>query len=172
MIKHGVVFPTVNLTTPNPTIRWAEHRMRVPVVPEKLNVISPSGRALIAMSSSGIGGANGHCVIEAPTPNVDSVSRIWSCHWPSLPSLLLVGGLSPRSATAVGESLTNLPADTDLVSIGRIFGRRSRSMLWRSYAVFGDGQVPRFSEASAVPRTPPEIVFILSGQGPQYWNSQ
>lgn len=169
MIEHGVVLPTVNLTTLNPTIHWAEHRMRVPVVPEKLTTHSPSGRALIAMSSSGIGGANGHCVIEAPTDRANA-SHIWSS--PLLTTLFLVGGLSPRSTTAVGESLTNLPTDTDLMGVGRVHGRRSRSMLWRSYSVFADGHVPRFSEVSAVPRTPPEIVFVLSGQGPQYWNSQ
>ncbi|KAH9840995.1 thiolase-like protein [Rhodofomes roseus] len=56
IIERGVILPTVNLSVPNPAIRWEEYKMRVPVAPEKLIVRSPSGRALIAMSSSGIGG--------------------------------------------------------------------------------------------------------------------
>lgn len=172
IIEHGVILPTVNLSVPHPSIRWEEHKMRVPVVPEKLTVRSPSGRALIAMSSSGIGGANGHCVIEGHPSNTDNVSRIWSCEDSMIPSLLIAGGLSPRSASAVGESLKSVAADRDRACIGRALGRRARSMLWKSYSVALSGQIPRFSDPVLSPKVQPNVVFVFSGQGPQHWNSQ
>ncbi|KZT71132.1 ketoacyl-synt-domain-containing protein [Daedalea quercina L-15889] len=170
IIEHGVIPPTVNFTVPNPAIHWAEHRMRVPVTPEKLSIRSPSGRALIAMSSSGIGGANGHCVIEAYSSNPDGFPRMWACESSTVPSLLLACGLSPRAATAVGESIKGTHTDQDRKRISLALGRRARSMVWRSYSVVSDGQVPRFSEPILVPKAAPEIVFVFSGQGPQHWN--
>ncbi|TFY55679.1 hypothetical protein EVJ58_g8093 [Rhodofomes roseus] len=170
IIEYGVIPPTVNLTVPNPAIRWADHNMRVPVTPEKLSIRSSSGRALIAMSSSGIGGANGHCVIEAHAPNTDAVARLWSCDRSIIPLLLIAGGLSPRSASAVGESLKTILADRDRACIGRILGRRSRSMLWKAYSVSPDGQIPLFAEPVLTPKAAPEVVFVFSGQGPQHWN--
>ena len=146
--------------------------MRAPIASEKLKIRSPSGRALIAMSSSGIGGANGHCVIESWPPKAEEIPRMWSCTSSTVPSLLLACGLSPRSATAVGESLKSLPTDHDLKRVGRALGRRARSLLWKSYSVIADGKASRFSEPVLTPKTTPEIVFVFSGQGPQHWNSQ
>ncbi|KAH9918099.1 ketoacyl-synt-domain-containing protein [Fomitopsis serialis] len=170
IIEHGVIPPTVNCTIPNPAIKWTEHNMRVPVTPEKLSIRSPSGRALIAMSSSGIGGANGHCVIEAHAPDVDGTPQLWAYQSSVIPSLLIIGGLSPRSASAVGESLKALTAEQDHKDMDRALGRRARSMLWKAYAVTPDGQTPRFSEPALTPKTAPEIVFVFPGQGPQHWN--
>ena len=175
IIEHGVIPPTVNLTVPNPAIRWEEHKMRAPVVPEKLKIHSPSGRALIALSSSGIGGANGHCVVESHPSNAVVVRRMWSCQDSVVPTLLLACGLSPRSAIAIGESLKSLPADRNLKRVGRALGRRARSLLWRSYSVLSDGssgKTPRFSEPVLTPKATPEVVFVFSGQGPQHWNSR
>ncbi|KAH9934268.1 putative polyketide synthase [Fomitopsis serialis] len=170
IIEHGVIPPTVNFSVPNPAIRWKEHNMRVPVAPENLSIRSPSGRALIAMSSSGIGGANGHCVIEAHASNTDGVPRMWSCERSIIPSLLIAGGLSPRSTSAVGESLKSISADRDRTRVGRALGRRVRSMLWKAYSVTPEGQIPRFSEPVLTPKVAPEVVFVFSGQGPQHWN--
>ncbi|KAH9926041.1 uncharacterized protein B0H18DRAFT_954918 [Fomitopsis serialis] len=146
--------------------KWTEHNMRVPVTPEKLSIRSPSGRALIAMSSSGIGGANGHCVIEAHAPDVDGTPQLWAYQSSVIPSLLIIGGLSPRSASAVGESLKALTAEQDHKDMDRALGRRARSMLWKAYAVTPDGQTPRFSEPALTPKTAPEIVFVFPGRAP------
>lgn len=145
--------------------------MRVPITPEKLPVLSSSGRALIAMSSSGIGGANGHCVIEAHPSNINGLLRMWAHDSSTIPSLMIAGGLSPRSAVAIGESLKNIAADPHQRRLRRALGRRARSMPWRSYAITQDGNIPLFSEPLLTPKTTPEVVFVLSGQGPQHWNS-
>ena len=148
--------------------------MRAPVASEKLKIRSPSGRALIAMSSSGIGGANGHCVVESYPPNAAGETLMWYRESSPIPSLLFACGLSPRSASAVGESLKRLPADRDLKRVGRALGRRARSLLWKSYAVLSDvfdGKTPRFSEPVLTPKTTLKLVFVFSGQGPQHWNS-
>ncbi|KZT66436.1 hypothetical protein DAEQUDRAFT_739999 [Daedalea quercina L-15889] len=169
-IEHGIILPTVNLSVPNPAINWKEHNMRVPVTPEKLDIRSSSGRALIAMTSYGIGGANGHCVVEAPTSNINGMLGFWAHRSPVVPLLLIAGGLSPRSASAVGEKLKDVATKRDCMHVGRALGRRARSMLWRAYSVVQEGQVPRFSEPLLAPKIAPQLVFVFSGQGPQHWN--
>ena len=123
------------------------------------------------MTSSGIGGANGHCVIEGPPSIVHHSSSFWTENG-EVPALLIAGGLSPRSVVAVGESLLNILETGDELALARIYGRRARSMTWRSFAVAKHGSVAKFSEAAIVPKTRAPIVFVFSGQGTQYWQSE
>ena len=183
ILERGVIPPNVNLKTLNPSIRWREYRLRVLMEPELLRTRSQSGRPLVAMTSSGIGGANGHVVIEGAPPQ-----RHWRQFWSErsfsrIPVLLVAGGLSPRSAIAVGEALSREMDTRDRVklpffSLGRTLGRRARSMTWRSWAVVGGGApdmlpdvAPRFSDPILSPKTRPPIVFVFSGQGSQHFNS-
>ncbi|KIJ47810.1 hypothetical protein M422DRAFT_248376 [Sphaerobolus stellatus SS14] len=95
IFRTGVIPPNVNLTTLNPRIKWDEYRLRVPVEQTPLPCRSKTGRSLIALSSSGIGGSNGHVVLEAPPakplsngeqPDILDLSR---------PLLLMAAALSP-----------------------------------------------------------------------------
>lgn len=83
----------------------------------------------------------------------------------------MAGGLSPRSTAAVGESLRMIDSEK-LPSIATIFGRRSRSMPWRSYAVTSSDSPPRFTEPVLGPRNPRPLVFVFGGQGPQHFESE
>ena len=87
--------PNVNLTQRNPAIHWAEHRLRVPTEVEPLPSRSTSRPSLVAMTSSGIGGANGHCVVEGPPVEPRTLTEFWTPGFEA-PTLLLAGGLSPR----------------------------------------------------------------------------
>ncbi|TFY60143.1 hypothetical protein EVJ58_g5333 [Rhodofomes roseus] len=159
--------PTVNFKNPNQKIRWQEYGFRAPVETEPLKARAPSGRPLIAMTSSGIGGANGHVVVEGAPARAEIASSFWCGQ---APALFVAAGLSPRSAAALGDYLKELADDANHQAISRALGRRARSMTWRSFAVATNGQVSRFSEPLLVPKSTASIVFVFSGQGPQHWN--
>ncbi|OBZ73412.1 putative polyketide synthase 22 [Grifola frondosa] len=162
--------PNVNFNNPNPAIKWKEYKFRVPLEPEPLPCRAASGRPLVAMTSSGIGGANGHCVVEGPPAVTPARSSFW-LPGATVPSLLVAGGLSPRSTAAIGDALKELVTSTaDLDAIARAYARRSRSMTWRSFAVDAGGKLSRFSEPTLIPKHTAPIVFVLSGQGPQHFN--
>lgn len=123
------------------------------------------------MTSSGIGGANGHCVIEGPPSSLPLPSPFW-VEKVEVPALIVAGALSPRSVAAIGESLTNILESGNATALARTYGRRSRSMTWRSFAIANHGKISDFSEAAIVPKSRPPVVFVFSGQGTQYWQSQ
>ncbi len=123
------------------------------------------------MTSSGIGGANGHAVIEGPPVATSSTPAFW-VEGVTAPSLLIAAGLSPRSTGAVSESLLNILESEDVAGLSNVFGRRSRSMTWRSFAVAKTGKTPKFNEAAIVPKHKTPIVFVFSGQGTQHFQSE
>ncbi|CCM04656.1 uncharacterized protein FIBRA_06840 [Fibroporia radiculosa] len=172
----GMIPPTVNLRSPNPAIKWKEYSLRVPVTPEPLSHHPASTAPLVAMTSSGIGGANGHCVVEGPPLRIYIPSTFWRCNDAAFtftpPYLLISGGLSPRSATAVADMLTSQAPTLPNVlhSFSRMLSRRSRSMTWRAYAIAHNGVLSQFSKPSLIPKTPTPLIFVFSGQGPQHWN--
>ncbi|KAJ7751452.1 putative polyketide synthase [Mycena metata] len=169
MFRSGTIPPTVNIQTLNPAIRWEEHGMRVPVEPTSLKVRHPSGKALISMSSSGIGGVNGHAVLEGPpvsqAPKQPQLPQ-------NFPVLLVAAGLSPRSASEISETLVAAmsPADPEnLHALSRVYGRRSRQMTWRSAAVYLPTQGPApFPAPRHSSRKKKPLVFVFPGQGPQH----
>ncbi|CCM00168.1 uncharacterized protein FIBRA_02196 [Fibroporia radiculosa] len=169
IFRTSVVPPNVNFLRPNPAINWEEHKLRVPKDPELLVSRNPSGRLLVAMASSGIGGANGHCVVEGPP----STRRIPSSLWRSSAlgqSLIIAAGLSPRSVTAMEDDLEELITKEDANIVSRIYGRRSRSLTWRSFAIAQGSKLSRFSEPMFVPKSAPPVVYVFSGQGPQHFD--
>ncbi|KAI1798467.1 polyketide synthase [Ganoderma leucocontextum] len=168
IFETGLIPPNVNLVTPNPAIHWDEYRFRVPTEVERLKVRSSTRPALVAMTSSGIGGANGHAVIEGPPVATKSTPAFW-VEGVAAPSLLMAGGLSPRSTTAVGESLLNVIEGEDVAGLSKVYGRRARSMTWRSFAVANTSKAPKFNEAAIVPKHKAPIVFVFSGQGTQHF---
>ncbi|KAL6298078.1 polyketide synthase [Sparassis latifolia] len=168
MFQTRLIPPTVNLDTPNPSIRWDEYRLRAPTEVEPLPCGGASGRSLVALASSGIGGANAHCVVQGPPLQNSHVSSFWSND--DVPALFVAGGLSPRSTTALYEELQECDILENVQYLSRIYGRRSRSMNWRSFAVAHGGRLSSFSKARMVPKSTPPLVFVFSGQGPQHLN--
>jgi acyl transferase domain-containing protein len=173
IFRSRIIPSTVNLNTPNPAIRWDEYRMRAPIEQTPLNPRHPSGKALISITSSGIGGSNGHAVLEGPPtlPVLDQVND--PVHFPVL---FIAAGLSPRSATDIGDTLVELIPCHDpraLAGMSNIYGRRSRQMSWRSAAVYVPNQMPiKFPPPRFSPRKKRPVVFVFSGQGPQHFESK
>lgn len=164
-----VIPPNVNLNRPNPGIKWKDYRMRVPTDATPLPARNPSGRSLVSMTSSGIGGTNGHVVLESPP----TVEEIFNGDRVAGPVLLVAGGLSPRSATAIAEDFGNLRVDPqELPVLSNIYGRRSRQMTWRTFSILSPEGIPKpFAEPRSSPRVKPPVVFVFSGQGPQHFQS-
>ncbi|KAH9942788.1 ketoacyl-synt-domain-containing protein [Amylocystis lapponica] len=168
IFETGLIPPNTNFNNANPTIKWEDYKFRVPLQAEPLPCHRESGRALIAMTSSGIGGANGHCVVEGPPKSTPVFSSFWRTGEIEIPSILIAGGLSPRSASTVAGTLKEYVPGRDVQMLSRIYGRRSRSMPWRSFTLVGGDRVPRFAEPKLVPRTSPPVVFVFCGQGTQH----
>ncbi|KAK7452697.1 Mycolipanoate synthase [Stygiomarasmius scandens] len=169
MFETGIIPPNANLQTLNPAIKWDEYHLRVPLEKTSLTARSASRRPLISISSSGIGGSTGHCVVEGPPklrprPNV--------CRTSDAPVLLVAGALSPRSTVAMSQAIVELAKQhtESLDSISTVYGRRARQMTWRSFAVVNphDMSKIRFSQPSLSPRSKAPVGFIFSGQGPQH----
>ncbi|KAF7348024.1 putative polyketide synthase [Mycena sanguinolenta] len=171
IFEHKIIPPNVNLTMPNPAIKWREYNLRVPTHPTPLP-LADSGKIMISMASSGIGGSNGHVVLEAP-PEPSSVFQ-GSCPGQGIntPVLLMAAGLSPRSASAIADQILKIfesapPSEYALTST--ILGRRSKQMNWRSYAVTAPGSSQiQFSTPQYSGRDVNPLVFVFSGQGPQH----
>ncbi|KAJ6464059.1 hypothetical protein C8R45DRAFT_1175371 [Mycena sanguinolenta] len=170
MFRWGIIPPTANLHIPNPAIRWDEHRMRAPTESTPLSPRHPSGRALISISSSGIGGSNGHAVLEGPPvlPVSDCVNIPVG-----FPLLFVAAGLSPRSAADIGIELVDLISQYDphnLAAVSGVYGRRSRQMSWRSATVYVPNQGPAtFPSPRFTPRKKQPLVFVFSSQEPQHF---
>lgn len=171
IFETGLIPPNVNFSRPNPSIRWSDNRFRVPKEVERLGRRSEEHPPLVAMTSSGIGGANGHAVIEGPPAVAARSPSFWTENTVA-PSLLVAGGLSPKSAAAIGEALLGVLDQDDLTGLARVLGRRARSMTWRSFAVASTGKNIAFSEPAIVPKHNGPIVFVFSGQGTQHFHSQ
>ncbi|KIY47770.1 hypothetical protein FISHEDRAFT_44661, partial [Fistulina hepatica ATCC 64428] len=169
MLEHGVIPPNVNLSTLNPAIMWDKYSMRVPTEPTPLHVHDAAGRALVSICGSGIGGTNGHVVVQSPPPCTSADELLEDDGQSAV--LFFAGGLSPRSAAAVSQQLKDyLSASqcTDLRSIAYTLGRRTRQMTWRSFCIYHSGDPVVMSDPKMAPRIHPPIVFVLSGQGPQH----
>ncbi|THU95611.1 hypothetical protein K435DRAFT_859397 [Dendrothele bispora CBS 962.96] len=167
MFESGLIPPNVNLSRPNPAINWEEYRLRVPLSTSPLSCRS-GYTSLVGIASSGIGGSNAHVVLESPRNNDDEVFEYNT----SKPILLVAGGLSPRSASSIMTSALQA-AEANPEMIGKLavdLGRRARQMTWRTFSVVSKDKVSdtSFPSPVIVPQARPQLVFVFSGQGPQY----
>lgn len=173
MFETGLIPPNVNLRTLNPKIKWDEYRLRVVSEVTPLTARHHSGRALVSIASSGIGGSNGHVVVEAPPP-IENLNET-----PTLgrPLLFTVGSLSLRSISLLCDKfVAEVPqlCLKDLAALASVSGRRTRQMTWRTYALYSpDDQSPLvFPPPVLSPRLHGPLVFVFAGQGPQYSESE
>jgi len=121
------------------------------------------------MASSGIGGANGHVVLESPPSKDHNHPSIG----PDSPVLFIVGGLSPRAAQEISASLIDtLSKDSSPHALSQAVkhARRARQMLWRSHFLFtpGSAELPANPEPVLAPKDSTPVVFVFTGQGPQH----
>jgi acyl transferase domain-containing protein len=168
----GLIPPNVNLARRNPDIHWDKYRLRVASEITHLPRQSSTEPSLVAMTSSGIGGANGSCIIEGPPlTKRHSLPSFWRVGV-SVPQLLIAGGLSPRSAEAVIESLKTQTLVKSLDDLALTYGRRARSMTWRAFSIVDCArEETKFSKPILSTKNQQPVIFVFSGQGPQHLHS-
>ncbi|KAH9928894.1 uncharacterized protein B0H18DRAFT_1084333 [Fomitopsis serialis] len=169
IMETGVIPPNVNLKVKNPAIPWDQYRLHVPLQPISLKPQSVAGGSLISICSSGIGGSNGHALLQScPVMVHDSGLSSGPLQ------LMMAGGLSPRSATSMAQNLqeTIRQSPSQLAAISNLHGHQVRSMTWRTFTVINRDKLQanmlRFPEPILSPHERPKIVFLFSGQGPQH----
>lgn len=185
-LKHGVVPPNLHFKNPNPAIDFTGMCLKVPTEATPLKQ-DASHRLLACINSFGFGGTNAHAVLEAvPQP-------IAPAPLPAEPAIdgetdLLLplssrGGDSALEAearafvsylenSAPSISLNDICAaaarrrthwDQRLAVVGR-----SRADLSKSLTAFLNGEAaPGLSSGQPVKNA--RLVFVFSGQGPQWW---
>ncbi|KAE9386159.1 hypothetical protein BT96DRAFT_928410 [Gymnopus androsaceus JB14] len=169
MLQHKIIPPNVNLHNPNPAIHWDKYDLFAPVEPTPLP--SRSGNlSLISIASSGIGGTNAHVVIESP-PIPNNEHHLYNIE---KPVILCCGGMSSRVAIFMAESALNLARNHPerLPTLAVELGRRARQSTWRTYLLVDKTILSDTIEIPSPTLTPsmPHIVFVFSGQGPQYFH--
>lgn len=171
MFQTRLLPPTVNLSKPNPAIAWDRWNMRAPT--EVLSITGSKKQLLVSIASSGIGGANGHALVESFSP-----AQPFQTSQPPYehPLLIVAGGLSPRSASEIGNSIDAAWRDSaleELPVLSSIWSRRGRQMLWQTFSIKSNyADVVPFAKPTLLPKSIPGLVFVFSGQGPQYIHSK
>jgi acyl transferase domain-containing protein len=171
MLEHKVVPPNININNANPSIMWEKYRLKVPTDAMLLNCRSSTKRPLISLSGSGIGGSNGHMVVEGP-PSLPPPATLLSS---KKSVLFIVGGLSPRATQEISSSILDMlkrDSSKEALSQAVTHSRRARQLPWRTYFVYTPSLVSavRMENPVLVPRKRPPIVFVFTGQGPQHIN--
>ena len=159
--------PNANFHVPNPKIAWNKYRLRVVTDSVPLGTLSDTGRSLISLASLGVGGSNGHAVLEQPPKLAYSDIKIK----PNQPVAFIVGGLSPRATSEIATALANLLENNpplEVLSQAVIHARRARQMPFRTHFLYTPGTAIAVPAPAHIPKARPPVVFIFSGQGPQH----
>ncbi|KAJ6449449.1 hypothetical protein C8R45DRAFT_1084229 [Mycena sanguinolenta] len=165
MFEHGRIPPTVNFSNPTRAIAWDKFRVVVPIEPTALGCRSSSGRAVISLSGSGLGGATGHVVLQAPPIPSQPSSQL-----PTALALFIVGGLSSSAVEQISQAASRLAANdpSTLLECAVTLSRRARQLPWRTYFTLPHSPTPIIPPATLVPKEQSHLVFVFSGQGPQH----
>jgi len=168
VFEKRIIPPNANLRIPNPEIAWDKYRLSVPTDLVPLGARSDTGRSLISLASSGIGGSNGHAVLEQPPKPSYAEIRIK----PNQPLVFVVGGLSPRATSEIAATLVDLLKNNpslEALSQAVAHARRARQMPFRTYFLYTPGTTINVPNPVLVPKSQPPIAFVFAGQGPQHF---
>ncbi|WDD90504.1 amino acid adenylation domain-containing protein (plasmid) [Burkholderia sp. FERM BP-3421] len=101
-LRHRMIPPTINVTTPNPAIDWASSCFRVPHEASPWPEGACPPRA--ALSSFGLGGTNAHAILEA-CPDVRAASPDRDAPTGE-PRLVLLSAAEPRLLPTMARTLS------------------------------------------------------------------
>jgi acyl transferase domain-containing protein/aryl carrier-like protein len=194
-LKHRLIPPNLHFEEPNPDIPLEDLRLRVPTKLEPWP--ASDGPAVAGVNSFGFGGTNAHVVLEEaphqarasePMTNGHSHEKNGNTYAPVCrPELVPLSARSEQALPAAARKLADwLEAEGATVPFGDIC--RS-SALRRSHHEYRMGvvaqnreelveQLRKFASGEAdasvvtdrvVPHQEPRLVFVCSGQGPQWW---
>jgi acyl transferase domain-containing protein/acyl carrier protein len=170
-LQHRQIPPSLHFRTPNPKIDFAQSPFYVNTLLREWPAGATPRRA--GISSFGIGGTNAHIIVEEAPPRPP----------PAPARSLLLLPLSARTPAALAvasaqlaEALAQLPAAA-LPEVAFTLARGRRAFPHRRVVLGSDaasvcaalrGDDPAQTLCGIAPASPPQVVFLLSGQGAQY----
>eukprot|EP00026_Physarum_polycephalum_P000013 Phypoly_transcript_00013.p1 GENE.Phypoly_transcript_00013~~Phypoly_transcript_00013.p1 ORF type:complete len:3714 (+),score=596.07 Phypoly_transcript_00013:46-11187(+) len=182
MFKHHTIPPNLHFKTPNPDIDFEALKLRVPVKPEEFPP-RKGDSYFIGVNSFGYGGTNAHIILEEP-PLLQRTSG--RAKIADSPHTLLLSAHNKPTLEALAKSFIQFLKDKSSEELHDICyttaARRSHHV--HRLAVVGgsvqtlsaklDGFLSSSTKAQFVYdkadiRSPPPVVFVFSGQGPQWW---
>ena len=187
VLKHGQIPASLHFETPNPHIDFDALKLRVTTALEALPGMS--GERMAGVNSFGFGGANSHVILAEAPARADKAGLFANGDraWPVMLSARSEGALR-AAAMRLSEWLEAkeksngaspvLPDLTYTLGARRNHHQYRLTVVARSPAeVIQELKGHALSQAAPKVRTaftprrerPPEVAFVMSGQGPQWW---
>ncbi|PLN86691.1 putative polyketide synthase [Aspergillus taichungensis] len=165
-LEHKVIPPNAHFETPNPAIPFEKEHLMVAEQPLQWPA---DRRARVSINGFGIGGANAHVILEAPSEfglEVDNTG----CH-PAVEGrsqLLLV---SARDNTSLQERIDQIvdysnAHPSQLQHLAFTLSAKRKHLSHRAFAVArGDSSLERSNFHHSHSKSAPRIHFVFTGQG-------
>ena len=177
MLSNKEIIPNIRFHNPNPKIDFVGGMMKVQTELERISpdMAAPDGKFVTSISTYGLGGANGHIVVESFEVEQNQIPAN-TVHKPktAAPPLYLftIGTLTEGSLgrwqTVLTSHFEGLTEPRALRSLSRELNRQARASSYRSFAV-GPALTPslKWSNATLV-TAKPKLCLVFAGQGPQH----
>ncbi|WP_395746966.1 SDR family oxidoreductase [Prosthecobacter sp.] len=187
VLKHGQVPPSLHFKNPSPHIDFEALKLRVATALEPL--AGKPGSRMAGVNSFGFGGANAHVILKEPPPPPQralltaATDRTWPLVLSARSEASLQANAWRLSAWLEDHSHLNgssplLPDMTYMLGARRNHHSHRLTLNARTMAeavqelhAFSSGQPGPKLRTAFTPRRehPARVVFVLSGQGPQWW---
>lgn len=177
-LKHQIIPPHINLSTPNPKLNLAAQPFAVPVVatawPEH------EGPARAGVNSFGFGGTNAHVLLEAP-PQRTEVNAHLKTSTSILPMTARDDSYFPAMAKRLAAQIAQNPQEVPNIIYSLAHHRQSleanRSLVFKSskdlLAVLQALELretnPNIIAHNKLPPSERRLVWVFTGMGPQWW---
>ncbi|KAL9054330.1 MAG: hypothetical protein Q9162_004204 [Coniocarpon cinnabarinum] len=162
-LENQTIPPNIRFTSPNPKIPFEEGKLTVPVDPTPW---PKNKRERVSINSFGIGGSNGHVILDsAATSGVAPVTQKPT----SGPQLMLYSANTAKSLDRLAAQYQQW-TESNPERVGDLaytLARRREHLPHRSFAVFNNGMMGAASPAAKAGKKP-NIVMVFTGQGAQW----
>jgi acyl transferase domain-containing protein len=162
-LENRIIPPNIRFKAPNPNIPFEAAKLTVPVEPMPW----PESRLeRVSINSFGVGGANGHVIldsassfkVQAPVPEPSD-----------FPQLLLYSANSPNSIAKLIENyqLWVEQNPDQILNLAYTLANRREHLQYKSFSVFNNGVLGKASPPTRAAQAP-KIVMVFTGQGAQW----
>jgi len=178
MLNHKEIIPNVRFNKPNPKIDFVGGMMKVQTELEDISpeMAASDGKFVTSISTYGLGGANGHVVLES----LETVEQVQAAaaiiHEPKTttpPLYLFAGGTLTEGSLgrwkiALTSHFKDITEPRTIRSLSRELIRQARATPYRSFAV-GPALTPNLKWSKPILVTAkPKLCLVFAGQGPQH----
>jgi thioester reductase-like protein len=183
-LKHGVVPPNLHFKNPNPSLNFERLCLKIPVTATPLKR-DAEHRQLACINSFGFGGTNAHAVLEAaPPPAAKEPAPSAPTAEPELLLPLSARGSDAALEAVVRSFLSYLESADESIPLNAICAAASRRRTHHEFRLAAVGRTRADMGASLAaflsgepapglnvgqPLKNARLVFVFSGQGPQWW---